>query len=244
MIVSEQSHYNLKPVTKAGKRKKESIQNDLFTFLIPKLSQFANVLEVGSGQGAFANECRSRQFSYVGIEPSKELSQQLRKDGFNIVSEAVPPIPLKSETFDLVHSDQFVEHLRDYSEVMNFFLETYRILKPGGYTSVVVPNFDTINHLFFKYEYQHSYITNIYRLKNILEDCGFEIANKQCFFLWLSPKFNWLDRLLAHIIIPISINPLVQTLIRTLISEDFLFRVHKNMFDQVAIVARKPLNTP
>ncbi len=33
---------------------------------------------------------------------------------------------------------------------------------------------------------------------------------------------------------------IVQGLIRALISEEFLFRVHKNMFDNVVILARKP----
>lgn len=123
---------------------------------------------------------------------------------------------------------------------MDFFFESYRVLKPGGYISVIAPNYQTLKHLFFQYEYQHSYVTTMPRLKNMLKDYGFEIINARCFLFWLSPQLNLADRLLAHTLIPLSINSLSQGLVSTLISEEFLFRIHKNVFENIAILARKP----
>ncbi len=243
MPESAQSKYTLNSATKLGikMRRKELLQSNIFRFIMPHLPELSKVLEVGAGKGLFARECLAQNLSYLGIEPSQELCEKLREAGFTIIEQPVPPIPVESESVDLLHSDQFIEHLCSYREVMEFFAETYRVLKPGGYTLVIAPNYATVRHLFFQYEYQHSYIVTVYRLKNMLADCGFKIINARCFFLWLSPQLNWVDRLLAHTVIPILISPIVQGILSTLFSEEFLFRIHKNIWDNVAVLAQKPL---
>ena len=233
--------YSLKATTSLGERKKGVTQRALFDYFLPKLLYSDEILEIGPGRGEFAKECQVRNFAYVGVEPSQKLCFDLKASGISVINDNVPPIPCESGRFDLVHSNDVVEHFCTYHEVMRFFSESYRVLKPGGFISVIAPNFLTIKHLFFQYEYQHSYITTNDRLKNLLIDSGFEIIHSRCFFLWLSPGLNWIDRIIAHTIIPIVINPLVGSLIRVVISNDFLYRIHKNIFDHVAILAKKPL---
>lgn len=202
MIRKAQNHYTLKPRTEIGAKKNAALEAALFDSFFPKLPRSSKILEIGSGRGEFAHECRSRDFIFLGIEPSQNLFQNLTKSGFEIINQAVPPIPTESELFDLVHSKHFVEHLSNYPEVMNFFLESYRVLKPGGYISVIAPNYRTIKHLFFQYEYQHSFITTKDRLKRMLMDSGYEIVSAFAFSLFISPRWHLIDRLLAHILIP------------------------------------------
>jgi predicted SAM-dependent methyltransferase len=52
-------------------------------------------------------------------------------------------LPYKNETFDLVYSSHFIEHIR--LENLQFFLdECYRILKVGGVIRLVLPDFENI----------------------------------------------------------------------------------------------------
>lgn len=239
-MVTAEASYTLKPATALGARRKRSLQRSILLDFFPPLPNRASVLEIGPGRGEFAHECCLRNFDYLGIEPSEDLYKKLCEAGLKMISQTVPPIPVASASFNVVHSNDFVEHLESYREVMEFFSESYRVLKPNGYMSVIAPNYLTIQRLFFQYEYQHSYVTTKARLEHMLLDNGFELVAARTFLFWISPKWNWADRFLAHTLIPVSLNPLVQAVVRWLTSEGFLFRVHKNMFDHVAVLARKP----
>jgi hypothetical protein len=74
----------------------------------------------------------------------------------------------------------------------------------------------------------------------MLSDCGFEVVRSRSYFIWLSPGLNWVDRLLAHTAIPILLNPIVESFITALTSKKMLFRIHKNIFDSIAVLGKKP----
>lgn len=232
--------YTLADITSIGKKRKADRVSSLFDHFLPNLPGSAKVLEIGPGRGEFARGCLGRKLSYLGVEPSEELCKILERASIPVISQTVPPIKLESNSFDLIHSSDFVEHLANYVDVMHFFVEALRVLKPGGYISIIAPNYLTIKHLFFRYEYQHSYITTRDRLINLVRDCGFETVQSKCFLWWLSPRLNRIDRLLAHTVIPLATNPFMESLITLVTSEKFLFRVHKNVCDHVGILAQKP----
>jgi len=232
--------YTLADITSIGKKRKADRVSAIFDHFLPSLPGSAKVLEIGPGRGEFARGCLNRELSYLGVEPSEELCKSLERASIPVISQTVPPIKLESNSFDLIHSNDFVEHLANYVDVMHFFAEAFRVLKPGGYFSVIAPNYLTIKNLFFRYEYQHSYITTRDRLVNLVQDSGFATVQSKCFLWWLSPRLNRLDRLLAHTVIPLATNPFMESLITLLTSEKLLFRVHKNVCDHVGILAQKP----
>ena len=240
MAVEVTDIYSLSRPTAFGERRKANDAAALFDHLFPELQNEAHILEIGPGYGHFARECLRRRLRYTGVEPSVELCAGLRRQGITILDKSVPPIEAEDESLDLVHSDDFVEHLPTYPDVERFFRESFRVLRPGGYMSIITPNYRTLKDLFFRYEYQHSFVTTRERLNKFLKDCGFQIVTSRDFLFWLSPRLNILDRVLAHAVIPLARNPLVEFVITRLTSEDFLFRIHKNVYDHVAILAQKP----
>ncbi len=239
--VNEQ--YSMLPPTSFGANEKIKLEKAIFDYFLTPLPERSKILEIGPGAGSFARESIERGHEYVGVEPSKSLRENLESEGIQVIDQLVPPIGMEDSSLDLVHSFHIVEHMVDYRQVMEFFMESYRVLKPGGYISVIVPNYRMVKHLFFQYEYQHTFITTLDNLRNALGDCGFEIVDARCFLIWLAPRLRWLDRIIAHTCIPIGTNVLVESLVRALTSEQFLFRLHKNLFDNVALLARKPMAT-
>lgn len=53
--------------------------------------------------------------------------------------------PFRSDFFDVVHSNQVIEHL---TEIDNYISEIYRILKPGGYAIISTENLASWHNIF------------------------------------------------------------------------------------------------
>lgn len=235
-----EQNYSFTDTTSLGAQRKAARQKAIFDHLLPKLAETSSVVEIGPGRGEFARECREKRLDYIGIEPSDRLAAELRDAGFKVINQTVPPLPLADASSDLLFSHDFIEHLADYREVMAFLAESMRILKPGGHLCVIAPNYETLKTVFYLHEYQHSFIVTKYRLRAMLEDSGFEVVESRNYLLILRKDLNWLDRIIAYLVLPFAVSTIGQGLLRTLTSERFAFRVNKNIYDHVAIVGRKP----
>lgn len=232
--------YTLQSLTKFGKKKKHYWQAHLFKGFFPKLNSGTKILEIGSGRGEFAYECKSRNYDYTGIEPSDTLATALIENGYKIVKDKVPPINFPENSFDLVYSMDLVEHLLSYNEVLEVFAECFRIVKKKGHIAVITPNYSILKELFYEYEYQHSYPMTEARLIRLLEDSGFRILIHKAFLI--SPgwhRFQYFDRLLAHILVPVSRSMSFRLIVRYLMGYNFLFKIHKNLHDHIGVIAQK-----
>jgi SAM-dependent methyltransferase len=141
--------YTLADIRSIGRKRKADRVRAIFAHFLPSLPDSARVLEIGPGRGEFARACLSRELSYLGVEPSEELCKIPEKTSIPIISQTVPPIKLESDTFDLIHSNDFVEHLTNYVDVMRFFGEAFRVLKPGDYFSIIRQTTLVLNTYFF-----------------------------------------------------------------------------------------------
>jgi SAM-dependent methyltransferase len=74
---------------------------------------------------------QNRQKSLSNINPDI-IAWDLRKG-----------IPFEDDTFDVVYSSHFIEHI-ERDSVANFIAECFRVLKHGGIIRIVVPNLLTI----------------------------------------------------------------------------------------------------
>lgn len=104
-----------------------------------------NVLDIGSGFGLFVAMTRQQGAVSYGVEPDSiacEISYRvLRQRGVSaqvIVRSVGEALPFADETFDVVFSDEVLEHAQRPSQVMG---ESARVLKHGGYLHFVIPNY-------------------------------------------------------------------------------------------------------
>src|SRR5262249_49160648 len=70
-------------------------------------------------------------FVNVDLNRSSDITLDLRE-----------PLPFSDESFALVYSEHFVEHLEYPTEAEQFFAESFRLLEPGGVFSVGVPDIE------------------------------------------------------------------------------------------------------
>jgi ubiquinone/menaquinone biosynthesis C-methylase UbiE len=100
----------------------------------------AKVLDVGCGDGK--TTLRYKYFigcrRIFGIDAQKGRVDAANRRGVNaIVGRIDTKWPFSSESFDVIISNQVIEHMAD---IDHFISETYRVLKPGGYAVVSTEN--------------------------------------------------------------------------------------------------------
>lgn len=235
-----QGLYTLSSPTKWGLKDRFKRESAILKCAASDLKKGATILEIGSGRGEFAELVKTHGFRYLGIEPSASMRKSLVDRGYEILGDTVPPINLGDESVDLVYSNAVIEHFENYSTVLEYFKESWRVLKKSGIMCSVVPNCDTIGMLFYLRDYQHSFITNYGRLERLSRDTGFEVIASRCFLTNIGlSSFNFLDRIFAHVLMPFVRSPLIYSLIRLLCGDDFSYKIYKNLYDLTIVISRK-----
>lgn len=104
------------------------------------------IAEVGCGFGRMAIELAYRGARVVGVEVGREyleIADTLAGafgsgQGLRLVCGCAEALPLPSDAFDFVWSDQTIEHVRDVPAALS---EMVRVLRPGGLLMVRCPNY-------------------------------------------------------------------------------------------------------
>lgn len=108
-----------------------------------------NVLEVGAGWGMFAYVSSKFKLNFTTLEISKE-----RRDFHNLLDiktvDSFETIRKKGYQFDMVYSNQVIEHI---SDLKNFIKNCNLTLKKGGYFIAEYPSFNNLIHYLFKKNY-------------------------------------------------------------------------------------------
>lgn len=109
----------------------------LFRELIMRFCQpESHILDVGAGAGIVSPMNFKGQVARVcGIDPDSRVTQNPYLDEGKVAM--AEHIPYDDSTFDIVFSDNVLEHLDNPEEV---FAEVRRVLKPGGTFLVKTPN--------------------------------------------------------------------------------------------------------
>ncbi|MCL0057490.1 class I SAM-dependent methyltransferase, partial [Dehalococcoidales bacterium] len=91
------------------------------------------LLDVGCGDGEITMKVAERIGTKMiwGIDIVEDSLTKAKAKGIQVVAADLnQPLPLESESFDIVHAANIIEHL---SKTDIFLKEVYRVLKPGGY---------------------------------------------------------------------------------------------------------------
>jgi len=106
------------------------------------------VLDVGCNDGRFTREIARKinTKKILGLEINKDCAKAAHKDSHvdAIVADADYPFPFKSDTFDVVVSNDVLEHV---SNTDSFICELYRVLRKGGYCVCSTPNLAGIHNI-------------------------------------------------------------------------------------------------
>jgi SAM-dependent methyltransferase len=117
-----------------------------------------------------------------------------------------------------------------------FTSEAFRALRPGGLFFVVVPDYLKERTFFWDVDYTHNFVTTERRVRQLLNDNGFEIAAVER-SIGVATGFKR-DALAAGALL---VNlPGINTLARRTGTEELLFKVRKNLFETLTFVAKKP----
>ncbi|MFO7559260.1 MAG: methyltransferase domain-containing protein [Desulfobacterales bacterium] len=90
------------------------------------------------GAGGFSHPCWTN-VDYDSQWYKSNRSKTLQGIQYDLFS--LDPLPIESESAEIVYSSHSVEHVNDEA-AQNIFNESYRILKPAGYIRIVTPNID------------------------------------------------------------------------------------------------------
>jgi len=111
-------------------------------------SQDARVLDIGCNDGVFTKEIAERigTSTILGLEVNEDYAKVAYKNNHVnvILADANCPFPLKSDTFDVVVSNDVLEHV---SNTDSFICELYRVLRKGGYCVCSTPNLAGIHNI-------------------------------------------------------------------------------------------------
>lgn len=149
-------HLRVRPMSEADfDRRVESYirQEDLYREKVDFLMQMLadrgahpqEVLDIGSSAGGLSVALALAGKNVMGVEPSAggvaASQMRARRRGVGTASFQVgvgEALPFADNRFDLVVSLAVFEHVQDPAQVAR---ETFRVLKPGGYAFIEVPNY-------------------------------------------------------------------------------------------------------
>lgn len=138
-----------------------------------KISSGKSLLDVGSGSGAFVDECRARGVSAFGCEISKY--HYSRNNDF-IYFGQFEKLNFPTDYFDIVTCHDVVEHVTNPVEFLD---NMFRIVKQGGTCFIDVPRSQSSLAGEHHFKKEHLWYFTVEQLKALLEKMGFLVMDVQ-----------------------------------------------------------------
>jgi SAM-dependent methyltransferase len=100
----------------------------------------ARVLEVGTGSGAIAASLVDAVGPTGQVEAIDVVDERVVTEGVRFTRVEGTEVPFEDASFDVVVSNHVIEHVGDRSEQLRHLRELRRVLRPGGWAYLAMPN--------------------------------------------------------------------------------------------------------
>lgn len=120
--------------------------NDFLSLL--EEDPYALLIDLGCAAGDIASKCAHKIGTNRcwGVELIEKSAKKAKEKGIEVmVADLDKGIPVPGNSFDVVTSDQVIEHLIN---IDLFVKEIFRILKPGGYAIISTENLSAWHNIF------------------------------------------------------------------------------------------------
>ena len=169
------------------------------------LKKEMKLLEPGCGRGEHLRIFKELGLDVYGMDVSKEAKNFSKDLNISICDLNSEKLPYANNTFDVVYSKSFLEHL---VEPTFFLKEAHRVLKPGGLLLSMVPDWESQYKKFYD-DYTHKSPFTIVSLKNIKLVHGFTNVKvfkfRQLPIVWRYPYLNFFCKAISPFI-PVRTN--------------------------------------
>jgi len=105
------------------------------------------LLDVGSGTGAFLNEMKKHGWQAIGVEPDADARRTARELFGCDLKDINELFNLKPNSFDAITLWHVLEHVHDLQKHLQQFKG---LLKPGGHLIIAVPNYTSFDASVYK----------------------------------------------------------------------------------------------
>lgn len=168
----------------------------LYLFNRFNLKEKQKLLEIGCGRGEFLTAFQKLGLDCYGADmcdSSVKISGKLDVKKTDISKDK---LPFEDNTFDIVYHKSLIEHLHS---PINLMEETLRVLKPGGITIILTPDWASQMKVFYE-DFTHFRPYDMTSLRDLLEIKGFSNVSSELFYqlplVWHYPFLKVFSKLL------------------------------------------------
>jgi 2-polyprenyl-3-methyl-5-hydroxy-6-metoxy-1,4-benzoquinol methylase len=151
----------------------------------------ARILDIGCGNGRFLNYMIKQGFDCYGVElPGKAAEMAGKIQGLNLKVGRMTCQDYGESFFDGVCMWHVFEHLTEPKETLHII---QKILKPGGYLMMSLPNIDSVQSRLFRGKWfhldppKHLFFTGASDLISEMQELGFKLIRHKYFSLEQNP---------------------------------------------------------
>ncbi len=158
------------------------------------------MLEPGCGRGEFLKNFKDLGLDVYGIDISPEAINYASNYHIKICDVEKESLPFKDETFDVLYSKSFIEHLY-YPE--RYLSEAHRVLKPGGKLITLVPDWES-NYKIYYDDFTHRTPFSKMSLTDAYKIYGFDECHvfkfRQLPLVWKYTFLNYFCAIIAPLV--------------------------------------------
>lgn len=155
------------------------------------LKKGMKMLEPGCGRCEFLSGFKTLGLDVYGVDISTEAQSYSEDIICKVCDIESDQLPFEDESFDIVYSKSFVEHLSDPGK---YFEQALRVLKPGGILLTLVPDWESNYKIYFddfthKSPFTRVALEEAYKMYEFQEVEAFKF--RQLPIVWKFPILNY-----------------------------------------------------